>query len=173
MAEMFDLYDEELRPLGMQIERGEPIPRGKYHIVVTILPVSFDNKILITRRSFQKTYGGLWEVTTGAVVAGESPVDGAVRELVEETGLHALPQAMDHRGRLIYKGGTHSHIVMFYLWRAAFDERSIVLQPGETEAARLVYAGEIERMAKSGEFIPFLYQRLKAFYPDIFGEKMP
>lgn len=172
MAEMFDLYDEDLRPLGEMCERGDTVPRGKYHIVVTVLPVNFESRILITKRAAEKPYGGLWEITGGSVIAGETPLQGAVRELREETGLRALPQALDCRGHVIFKSDHHNHINIFYLFRADFHEEDIVLQPGETTAARLVYPSEIEQMARQGEFIPFLYLRAKAFYPDIFGENM-
>ena len=173
MPEMFDLYDENLNPLGQQIERGELIPGGKYHIVVHILAVNFESKVLITLRNPSKNYGGLWEITGGAAVAGETPLQAAVRELREETGLRALPEALDYRGQLLFKSSSHNHISMFYLFRADFHESSITLQPGETDAARIVFPAEIEQMAKKGEFISFEYLRAKAFYPDIFGENMP
>lgn len=173
MAELFDLYDENLNPLGEQCERGEPVPRGKYHIVVAVLSVDFSSKVLITKRAREKSFGGLWEITGGAVVAGETPLQGAVRELREETGLRALPEALDCRGRIIIKSEHHNLIEIYYLFRADFHENSIRLQPGETEAARLVCPGEIEQMAKKGEFIPRLYLRIKALFPDIFGEQLP
>ena len=91
MAELFDLYNEKLEPLGETVERGDRIPAGKYHIVIAVLSVNFENKVLITRRDDRKPYGGLWEMTQGAVIAGETPVQGALRELKEETGLRALP----------------------------------------------------------------------------------
>ncbi|MBR1393874.1 MAG: NUDIX hydrolase [Ruminococcus sp.] len=173
MPEYFDLYNERLEPLGELHERGITVPDGKFHIVVTVLSVNFENKVLITRRDERKTYGGFWEMTEGAVIAGETPLQGAVRELKEETGLTALPEALDYRGQIVFKRSHHNHIVMFYLFRADFHEEDIVLQPGETTAARLVYPAEIEQMAKDGEFLSFAYQRLKAVFPDIFGENMP
>ena len=173
MAELFDLYNEKLEPLGETVERGDRIPAGKYHIVIAVLSVNFENKVLITRRDDRKPYGGLWEMTQGAVIAGETPVQGALRELKEETGLRALPEALEYRGQILFRFSNHSHIVMFYLFRADFRDEDIILQPGETTAARLVYPAEIEQMAKTGEFIPFVYQRAKALYPDIFGEAMP
>ncbi|MBR4555045.1 MAG: NUDIX domain-containing protein [Ruminococcus sp.] len=173
MPEMFDLYDKDLQPLGEICERGDPIPSGKFHIVVTVLPVNFENKVLITKRAFGKPYGGMWEITGGAVIAGETPLQGAVRELREETGLRALPEALEYRGQILFRMSGHSHIVMFYAFRADFHEDDIILQPGETEAARFVYPSEIEQMAKNGEFLSFGYQRAKAVYPDIFGEEMP
>ncbi|MBR6101605.1 MAG: NUDIX domain-containing protein [Ruminococcus sp.] len=174
MSELFDLYNEKLIPLRETAERGDPIPPGKYHLVINVLSVNFEGKVLITLRSAEKpTYPNLWEVTEGAVIAGEKPAMAAIRELKEETGLRALPEALDYRGQLVFKGGTHNHIVLFYLFRADFGEEDVILQPGETAAARLVYPAEIEQMAKQGEFISFVYQRAKAFYPDIFGEAMP
>ena len=161
MPEYFDLYNERLEPLGELHERGVTVPDGKFHIVVTVLSVNFENKVLITRRDERKPYGGFWEMTEGAVIAGETPLQGAVRELKEETGLTALPEALDYRGQIVFKRSRHNHIVMFYLFRADFH------------AARLVYPAEIEQMAKDGGFLSFAYQRLKAVYPDIFGENMP
>lgn len=173
MTEMFDLYNEKMEPLGELAERGAPIPRGKYHLIVNILSVNFENRVLITQRDYAKNFGGLWEVTEGAVIAGETPLQGAVRELREETGLNALPEALDYRGQLIFKSERRNHIVLFYLFRADFHEEDIKLQPGETIGARLVYPAEIEQMAKAGEYLPFSYQRSKVFYPDVFGEGMP
>ena len=173
MTELFDLYDEKMHPLGELCERGDPIPRGKYHLIVNIVAVNFENKVLITKRSLSKTFPGQWEITGGSVISGETPRQGAVRELKEETGLTALPDALDCRGHMIFKSDIHNHINIFYLFRGDFHENNIVLQPGETDAARLVYPAEIERMAKEGEFISYLYLRIKAFFADIFGEKMP
>ena len=173
MTELFDLYDEKMHPLGEICERGDPIPSGKYHLIVNILSVNFENKVLITKRSLGKSFPGQWEITGGSVISGETPRQGAVRELKEETGLTALTDALDCRGHIIFKNKRHNHINIFYLFRADFHEDSIVLRPGETDAARLVYPAEIERMAREGEFVSYLFLRAKAFYADIFGETMP
>lgn len=170
MPEMFDLYDEHMQPTGELLERETPVPDGKYHIVVAIAAVNFEGKLLITQRDPMKKYGGKWEITEGAVIAGETPLAGALRELREETGLRALPEALDHRGHIVYKQSGHCHIVVFYLFRADFHEEDIILQPGETVAARLVYPEEIFQMAKTGDFLPFVANRMKAVYPDVFGE---
>ena len=47
-----------------------------------------DGKILIMKRSKERDFQSeTWEVVTGRLEAEESPVDGILREVVEETGL--------------------------------------------------------------------------------------
>ena len=44
-------------------------------------------EILLIRRSPGQTYPGIWQCVTGKIESGESIVDGALRELVEEAGI--------------------------------------------------------------------------------------
>jgi ADP-ribose pyrophosphatase YjhB (NUDIX family) len=46
-----------------------------------------DHKVLLVKRSDN----GAWTAVTGIVEPGENPADGAVREVLEETGVHARP----------------------------------------------------------------------------------
>ena len=54
---------------------------------VTIVPVS-DGHVTLVRQQRPATGGPLLELPAGALEEGESPLDGARRELREETGLH-------------------------------------------------------------------------------------
>ena len=44
-------------------------------------------EILLIRRSTGRIYAGIWQCVTGRLEAGERVVDGALREVEEETGL--------------------------------------------------------------------------------------
>jgi 8-oxo-dGTP pyrophosphatase MutT (NUDIX family) len=46
-----------------------------------------DLEILLIRRAPDRMYPGLWQCVTGRLEAGERIVDGALREVAEETGL--------------------------------------------------------------------------------------
>jgi 8-oxo-dGTP pyrophosphatase MutT (NUDIX family) len=85
--ERFDLVDKDGQLTGETIERGDVIPDNRYHHVVQIFTFNANKELLITKRHPEKPYGNLWEITAGSVIAGESVVDGAVRELAEETGI--------------------------------------------------------------------------------------
>lgn len=172
MPELWDLYNSHGEPLSETHERGTPLPDGKYHLVSNILPVNAKGQILITKRHPNKNFGGMWETTGGAVISGETALDGAVRELYEETGLSALPEELEYRGEIVRRGKFGGNTIhKFYLYRGEFTENDVRLQEGETTAFRLCTPAEIEAMTQRGEFIAHVYERNKAMYPEIMANK--
>lgn len=57
-------------------------------ILATLVYCLRDGEVLLLRRR-KEPFAGLWVAPGGKIEPGESPVDGAVRELHEETGLRA------------------------------------------------------------------------------------
>ncbi|MDB3868755.1 NUDIX pyrophosphatase [Candidatus Marinimicrobia bacterium] len=47
-------------------------------------------KFLMLKRSPQIVYGGIWQCVTGKIELGEAPIETAIRELKEETGLSPI-----------------------------------------------------------------------------------
>ena len=88
MAEIWDLVDKDGNYLDEKWQRGDPnkIPEGVYHPCVEVW-VKIEDKILITQRHPQKSEGLKYDIPGGAVVSGESILEGAVRELCEEVGI--------------------------------------------------------------------------------------
>lgn len=171
MPELWDLYNSLGEPLSEICERGYPLPDGKYHLVADVLPVNRDGRILITKRHPKKTYGGMWETTGGAVLSGEIALEGAARELYEETGLRAQPEELEYRGEIVRQGKHGGNTIhKFYLYRGAFSEADVRLQEGETVDYRLCTPAEIKAMTEAGEFIPHVYERNRAMYPDEMAE---
>lgn len=170
MPELWDLYDRFKMPLGRTHIRGEKLNDGEFHIVVNILPVNNDGKILITKRHLDKNFGGKWEITGGSVVAGETSLQGAVRELFEETGLKSNEREISYYGTIIRENTNSIHD--FYLYNGEFSDGDITLQEGETIDFKIISPDEILKMVKSGEFIDFTYNRIKGIFPEIFCEGM-
>ncbi len=50
-----------------------------------------DDHVVLVREEYPTWGGEFWNVPSGRVENGESPAEGAVRELVEETGLVVAP----------------------------------------------------------------------------------
>ena len=114
MSEIWELVDEHKRKTGILHERefSELIPKGFYHIVVAIWTRTPDGKILLTQRSPDKQMPLLWECTMGSVLVGEESPAAAVRELEEETGIHAKEEGMLYLGDTYYS----NWIVESYLY---------------------------------------------------------
>jgi len=56
------------------------------HVAAGILRAA-DGRVLITQRPPDKPHGGAWEFPGGKIAAGETPLQGLVRELQEELGI--------------------------------------------------------------------------------------
>lgn len=155
-AEYWDLYDRQMNKLNETIRRGTPIPNGKYHLVCEIATIDSKGRILLTKRHPKKHYPLYWECSGGSVVAGEIPIDGAVRELFEETGIKA------DKSELVDLGITYGNRAIYcnYLLRRDIDISSLVLQSEEVVDARLVAKDEFEQMAARNEIVPLVVGRL-------------
>ena len=146
-TELWDLLDEDGMPIGATHVRGEKLPNGAYHRVVEIFTVNAKGELLVTKRSPEKKpYPNMWEITGGAVVAGEDSLDAARRELQEETGIKLdtgeLQLILTHRGK--------SAFVDIYLAHKDVPAEQLTMQPGETTDARWVTFSEFERMIGDG-----------------------
>ncbi len=158
--ELWDAYDREENPLGFDLVRGEPLPEGVYHLVAEIYSVTPDGRVLTTRRDPNKNYGGSWEITGGSILKGETPVQGALRELREETGITAraedlIPVYVDARP------GIDGCASIYHCFVSPFDpaEQAIRLQEGETVEYRLLPFDEFRQFILTDVYVPEIAQR--------------
>lgn len=158
MPEIWDLYDKNKRKTGLTIERSRvhEIPEGLYHLAVDIWVKTPDGRFLITRRSAKKpTYPLIWECTGGAVISGEESVDGAVRELFEETGLRAEKSDLKLVNTVVYS----NYIMDVYLYERDMDMSEVILQEDEVCGAKLAAEEEILAMIENDEFVERVWKR--------------
>jgi ADP-ribose pyrophosphatase len=77
--------DEVIEPTGVRSTREMIMHPGS----VVVLPVLNDGRILLIQQYRYAARRFLWELVAGKMDAGETPVQGAARELKEETGYAA------------------------------------------------------------------------------------
>jgi len=160
--EIWDAYDRQGHMLGYQIPRSmaKSLSQGVYHIVVNIYVLRSDGCILTTQRSRNKTYPLMWEITGGSILSGETPLEGAVRELFEETGIQAdmsnlikLYCYIDDVRHCIY----HSYMVHIPM------DTKIHLQIGETMDYAFLNIEDFVELVESDRFVPSEQGRFRLF----------
>lgn len=169
-VELWDAYkaDETLKEFTKTEDvliRGEKVPDGLCHAVAEVFVMHEDGSILLMRRDLNKThYPGFWESGAGgAILKGESFINGAKRELLEETGILAddlVPNYTIFFKDRFYKG---------YVCRTNMDKDALKLQEGETIDYKWVDANTFLDIFKSDQFITSLKGRLNEFVQNHFS----
>lgn len=167
--ERIDGYDEQGHLLNSTYLRGSILPSGVYSVVVEIITVNPQGQVLLTQRAANKLYPFCWEITGGSVISGESIIDGAIRELQEETGIFVQKQ------QLYFLKQTKNCSVLFQTFVTFLSTPpKIILQEGETIHYNWVSVQEFEQIIKTGQFIgKFLerYEKIQKEFHHIYQSK--
>lgn len=140
--ELWDAYDCDGNLTGDTLVRGEPIPDGLYHLVCGILVQHTDGDYLLMKRDLSKpAYPGYYEASLGgAVQKGETLLEGAKRELFEESGITAETLTP------CYVARDRNSLYGAFLCITDHPKDQIVLQPYETMDYLWVSRDELIRM---------------------------
>lgn len=157
--ELWDIYDSNKKPTGRTMKRNDwCLQEGEYHLTVLGVVVRPDGRFLITKRVMTKAWApGWWEVSGGAVQAGEASEDAVIREVKEETGLDVTKA----EGGYLFSyqrenpGEGDNYFVDIYRFVMDFDEQDVHPQEEETDGFMLATAEQIAEFAKQGIFLHY------------------
>lgn len=157
MLELWDILDESGHKTGRLCERGTPLHKGEYHLVVNVWIKNSKNEFLISRRTNNcGWWSGLWQTTGGAAVTGDNSLETALKETREEIGIMLDPkngQLFKHYSEL-RKNDDGSVFIDVWLFQQDFDIATVVFQPEETCDAMWASKEKIKQMIDDGHFIP-------------------
>lgn len=166
--EFWDIYDKDKKRTGRQMKRNDwCLKDGEYHLTVLGVIKNTEGKFLITKRVMTKAWApGWWEVSGGAVMAGEESADAVKREVLEETGI----DVSDADGGYVFSysrenpGEGDNYFVDIYCFVKDFDESDVKLQEEETAGYMLATRDEIAEFGKQGIFLH--YDSIKRVFED-------
>ena len=151
--ELWDLYDESRCLTGETMVRGDPVPAGRYHLVVHICVFNSKGEMLIQHRQpFKQGWSDMWDVTVGgSVTSGENSQLGAHRELLEEIGLSADFSGKAPDLSITFPDGFDD----IYILEQDVDTGALSLQYEEVKEVKWATRDDIFALIDSGEFIPY------------------
>jgi len=161
MTELWDVLDENGSKTGRVCKRG-PMEPGNYHLIVHVWTMNSKGEFLISKRTPNKNFPGMWECTGGSAVTGDDSLTTAIKEVREELGITLDPK----NGQLFRRFRRFStDIIDVWLFRQDADITDVVFQPGETCDAKWATRKQLNEMIIEGTFIGRdLYFYLDEFY---------
>lgn len=157
--EFWDIYDKNKVRTGRTMKRNDwCLKDDEYHLTVLGVIVRPDGRFLITKRVMTKAWApGWWEVSGGAVMAGEESKEAVAREVKEETGL----DVSGCEGGYLFTyhrenpGEGDNYFVDVYRFVVDFEEEDLDLQQKETDGYMLATLDEIKEFAAQGIFLHY------------------
>lgn len=147
--EIWDAYLSDGTKAGVELIRGEEIPKGLHHLVCEIIVRHTDGDYLLMQRDpRKKNFGGMLEATAGgSALKGEDSLTCAKRELYEETGITAL--SIEEISVFV----SHNTIYHNFLALTDCDKSSVLLQEGETVSFKWLNEQDFIKFVNSDQMI--------------------
>ena len=154
MSEFWDVYDKDRNKTGKLAQRGvDKLKEGEYHIVVTAVILNSKNEILIIQRAPFKTFPLMWECNGGSILAGETSLEGVIREIKEEVGI-----GLNEKDGVFLKTLERSCVPPdfkdVWIFRKNVLDEEITLPDGEAIDFKWVTIDEFEEMFQNNEIVP-------------------
>ena len=144
--EYWDIYDKDGNFTGRKKGKYEKWDKDEYHLATEVWVI---NQILIQQRSEKcQLLPGIWALTTGRVVSGETTRQGCIRELKEELGIEAKEEECN-----LVKSLLKNRLGMIwdiYFLRKDVELEDVTLQKEEVSRVKLVNTDEFRDMLKEG-----------------------
>ena len=157
--ELVDLYNGQKELTNETVEKKN-VPDGKFRLSVHVWITNDKGELLVQQRlATAHKFPNMWAVTGGAVKAGESSLDGVLRELSEELGIKVNKDEM----KFIASYRRKFDYVDVWLLNKNIDIKDIKLQEDEVQAVKWVTLEEFEEMLKNKEAIRSSYDYYKLY----------
>ncbi len=154
--ELIDVLDENRNNTGKILSREEVHKRGLWHKTVHIWVINKKGDILLQKRSpMKKTSPNMWTTSvSGHLSAGDSSIEGAIRELKEEIGIEAKPEELKYLFTVSEEVIKENNIkdrehIDVYVLHADINIDKLILQEEEVSKVKWFSFTEFEKMVNN------------------------
>ncbi len=176
MIEYLDILDANGDKTGVTKPKSDAHRDGDWHRTAYIWFVNSKGEVLLQKRSLKKdTSGGLWDISAaGHVSAGQTSIEGAIRETREELGVDILPEDLQFictaktEGKPRQNPQFHNREFQdSYLVRRDLDISKLTLQASEVDEVKWVDIHEFKKwtLEERSDLVrhPEVYKKLFEF----------
>lgn len=157
--ELWDIYNKKGLKTGIIKTSNEILLDGEYHLAVEVWILNSRLEILIQKRADTcSILPGIWAMTTGKVISGESSNEACIREIKEEISVDILAKDLNFIDRIFRD--MDNMIWDIYLIKRDLDLKSLNLQQNEVSELKFVSVSEFKNM---------INQKLIFEYPEIYN----
>lgn len=152
--ESFDVVDKNRNLLGYTKNRGDKLNENEYNVGIEVW-IFNNKKLLMTKRSLNKSHPGEWEVPGGCSQASETSLDTLIREIFEEIGIELDKSKYKLLDTQIYK----KQFIDIYKSNMIIDINNVVLQTEEVSDIKFVTKKDFLKMVSNNEVVKSVYTR--------------
>ena len=157
--ELVDLYDGQKELTNETVDK-KAVPDGKFRLSVHVWITNDKGELLVQQRlATAHKFPNMWAVTGGSVKAGETSLDGVLRELSEELGINASKEEM----KFIASYRRIKDYVDVWVLNKNINIDDIVMQEDEVQDVKWVTLEEFENMLNNKEVVRSSYDYYKLY----------
>ena len=152
--EYFDVLSKNRQFLNYEKVRGTKLEDDEYNQGAELWLIN-NGKLLITKRSINKTHPKKWETPGGCSQSGETTLETIIREAKEEVGISLLENDLELIGTQLYK----KQFVDIFKSNKLVNGSEIKLQLDEVTDFKFVSKSEFISMIENNEVVKSVAQR--------------
>lgn len=151
--DIVDIYDENKNKTGKtKVRYRDTLDSNEFILGTQAVIINSNKEILISKRSkYARILPLKWECNGGAVLSGELPIDGLIREINEELGI-----TLD-RNKIIYlktaKNDNDHCFKEIYVYKLDISINELKFKDNEAIEAKWVSIDEFIEMFDSGDIV--------------------
>ena len=146
--EYIDIVDENNNPTGKVKEKQQAHEDGNFHRTAHVWIINDKNELLLQKRSAsKKTHPNCWDISgAGHIKAGESVVDGAIRELKEELGVEVEEKDLQYIATI--KSTKNMEFQYVYLLNCNKEIEEYIFEDNEVSEVKYIFYKDLEKMVE-------------------------
>ena len=149
--EYVDIFDKNNNATGEIKEKTRAHEDGNFHRTAHIWIINDKKELLLQKRSAtKKSHPNCWDISgAGHIRAGESIINGAIRELKEELGVVATEEDFEYIATIkSIKNPKNMEFQYVYLLKCNKTIEEYTFEDDEVSEVKYVFYEELEKMVK-------------------------